>query len=356
MGCCVSVCACVKPISTPRHTRRVVKSTYDKHLLEDYLTAKDDPLDLPVAGPSEPLRVTLSQIFQISPFAIAPSSVQSSLPPTDEAASSSTVSCVQLQPVHSGRYSQNGYFGVELDMQPVSANNTPIVLLVIASRFIEEKMFLEEGVFRLSGSVTTVKELSVVCNEAGGRLRQLPGNVFDITVCSLLKHWLSALPSPLVPAQAFVPLVTCEDMLQLRDLIAALPEVNRNCLRLFAFLMCLVASHSDTNKMNASNLSKVLAPSLLRQGPNLFLSHFGHCVKLVFRLIVSFELLLGPLEDAYPFAPSALAPSDSDSKKLDSMLWTNSLEYSCFVSARVVSGMHIAHIRRWNASRTQLLA
>eukprot|EP00301_Raphidiophrys_heterophryoidea_P020569 c5221_g2_i1.p1 GENE.c5221_g2_i1~~c5221_g2_i1.p1 ORF type:complete len:323 (+),score=53.95 c5221_g2_i1:77-1045(+) len=305
MGACIS---CFHP---PPHNQQ-------GDILEDLLRKSPSrvhpsPFGLP-APPQPTLYSTLSDAFRItpirsptkSPFALQRRSPQDVL--VSAFRPSSVVLTPMALPVDMSKVpeteSTQGFFGVELLLQP-NVENIPIVLLVSASRFLSEKMYLEEGVFRLPGSVAAVKDLKLICNQERGRLRCLPSDVTDTSLCSLMKLWLNDLPSPLIPPLAFTSLVTAQDDERLVAEIQKLPEANRKCLQFFAFMLCLVASYSDQNKMTASNLGKVLAPSLLRAPDSQFVFHFNSAVNVTFRLIVSFQDIFGPFE-ASCFVPEAL--------------------------------------------------
>ncbi|XP_041425060.1 rho GTPase-activating protein 22 isoform X3 [Xenopus laevis] len=137
--------------------------------------------------------------------------------------------------------------------------------------FIRENGLQEEGLFRLPGQATLVKELQDAFDS--GAKPTFDKNTDVHTVASLLKLYLRELPEPVIPFSRYQDFLRCAHTLS-RDqeegtqeiciLIKGLPPVNYNLLKYICSFLDEVQSHSDTNKMSVQNLATVFAPNILR--------------------------------------------------------------------------------------------
>eukprot|EP00009_Paramoeba_aestuarina_P001934 CAMPEP_0201511386 /NCGR_PEP_ID=MMETSP0161_2-20130828/3863_1 /ASSEMBLY_ACC=CAM_ASM_000251 /TAXON_ID=180227 /ORGANISM="Neoparamoeba aestuarina, Strain SoJaBio B1-5/56/2" /LENGTH=204 /DNA_ID=CAMNT_0047906861 /DNA_START=106 /DNA_END=716 /DNA_ORIENTATION=- len=129
----------------------------------------------------------------------------------------------------------------------------------------------KQGIFRLSGSAKRVSEL-IQQYESGAAV-----NLEDeeaSTVCSLMKNFLKALPEPLIPFSfypRFLDLAKEKDEEKwiegAKELFAEMPKLNTTiCSRLFALLKS-IGEEEEHNQMGAGNLSKVIFPMILVEGP-----------------------------------------------------------------------------------------
>ncbi|XP_055281243.1 rho GTPase-activating protein 22 isoform X2 [Moschus berezovskii] len=137
--------------------------------------------------------------------------------------------------------------------------------------FIRERGLTEEGLFRMPGQATLVRDLqdSFDCGE-----KPLFDSTTDVhTVASLLKLYLRELPEPVVPFARYEDFLNCaqlltkdegEGTLELAKQVSSLPLVNYNLLRYICKFLDEVQSHSDVNKMSVQNLATVFGPNILR--------------------------------------------------------------------------------------------
>ncbi|XP_023443549.2 rho GTPase-activating protein 22 isoform X3 [Dasypus novemcinctus] len=137
--------------------------------------------------------------------------------------------------------------------------------------FILERGLAEEGLFRLPGQATLVRDLqdSFDCGE-----KPLFDSTTDVhTVASLLKLYLRELPEPVIPFSRYDAFLSCaqlltkderEGTLELATQVNDLPQANYNLLRYICKFLDKVQSHSDVNKMSVQNLATVFGPNILR--------------------------------------------------------------------------------------------
>lgn len=135
----------------------------------------------------------------------------------------------------------------------------------------------EEGIFRLSGSASAIRQLKQKFNVS------LDMDLFDTqlapdvhTVAGLLKSYLRELPSPIFGAQVYTELQrlvtknsgvlpSSQIALMIRDLMRNSPSVNPInydlCVVLFGFLRSVV-TESSLNRMSLKNVCIVFVPTL----------------------------------------------------------------------------------------------
>ena len=161
-------------------------------------------------------------------------------------------------------------------------------LYTLAASAIKERYLEEEGLFRISPSHADIQELEKMVEESedGGqeRLRALDKNSGMMEkphlFCSTIKKYLRDLPDPVLctgMSSQWMDLartVTSEkesgeeqSTLEMKKLVAALPEHNQNLLAEVMDLALRVSEHSGKNLMTSENLSKVFGPNLLNDTP-----------------------------------------------------------------------------------------
>ncbi|EWC45875.1 hypothetical protein DRE_04882 [Drechslerella stenobrocha 248] len=187
-------------------------------------------------------------------------------------------------------------------------------VLTDASRFVRLHCLLYEGIFRKVPST----DLLEVAREAYDRRQNLHLSDYGPNIAAaLIKLYYRVLPDPIVPTycyneieEKFGEAAQTEDEISAARAILtqSLPKVScRLLLRHLLPLLALVASHSDTNKMPASNLAICLAPSLLRSEDILLDAKMarGGMAKLLECLIVNIEQFAPKMPDRQP-KPAAL--------------------------------------------------
>ncbi|KAM4635839.1 rho GTPase-activating protein 22 isoform 2-T2 [Discoglossus pictus] len=162
-------------------------------------------------------------------------------------------------------------FGQRLE-DAVSAEARPAPLVVEQCvDFIREHGLQEEGLFRLPGQATLVRDLQEAFDCGGKPPFDTSTDVH--TVASLLKLYLRELPEPVIPFNRYQDFVGCAHILgrdqeegtqELRRLVSSLPPANYNLLKYICSFLDEVQSHSGVNKMSVHNLATVFAPNILR--------------------------------------------------------------------------------------------
>ncbi|KAJ3429436.1 rho gtpase activating protein at 16f isoform e-related [Anaeramoeba flamelloides] len=133
--------------------------------------------------------------------------------------------------------------------------------------YIEEYGMQEEGIYRLSGSISQMKNLKKQFNK--GVAINLYNAVDDVkTVSSLLKLYLRELPEPLLTekyTERLGNLALLDKQTQIKRLTHVcnrIPEANKTILVWILPHLYRVAKNSEINKMCANNLAIVFSPTL----------------------------------------------------------------------------------------------
>ncbi|KAF4584073.1 Rho GAP domain-containing protein [Ophiocordyceps camponoti-floridani] len=130
----------------------------------------------------------------------------------------------------------------------------------------------EQGIFRVSGSLTAVRRLRELFEEKGDV--ELSGEQIDVafdvhTVASLLKLYLRELPDPILTKDQTQTLLGLTEMSNSGDKMAMLsqtskrlPKTTFSLLKHIMSLLIRIINRSETNKMNIRNISIVFLPTL----------------------------------------------------------------------------------------------
>ncbi|KAK6358886.1 hypothetical protein TWF696_000066 [Orbilia brochopaga] len=200
-------------------------------------------------------------------------------------------------------------------------NDSPIdaplpQVLTDASRFIRLHCLSYEGIFRKVPST----DLLEVAREAYDRRQYIHLSDYGPNIAAaLIKLYYRTLPDPIVPTYCYEEVeekfsestdINSEDaIVAARGILTqSLPKVScRLLLRHLLPLLALVASHSENNKMTASNLAICLAPSMLRSEDIMLDARLsrGGVGKLLECLIVNIEQFAPKMPDRQP-KPAAL--------------------------------------------------
>lgn len=145
---------------------------------------------------------------------------------------------------------------------------------------------LEEGLYRLSGSNSTMKALREKFNQEGDVNLLAAKNDYDVhVVAGLLKMWLRELPTSVLTREHRMDFLHVIDLLDRKDrvnelgrLVSVLPLSNYTLLRALTAHLIRVVQHSDINKMTMRNVSIVFSPTLGIPATifNLFMSEFEY--------------------------------------------------------------------------------
>ncbi|XP_025069628.1 rho GTPase-activating protein 40 isoform X1 [Alligator sinensis] len=169
---------------------------------------------------------------------------------------------------------ENRLFGVpintllENDRKLIPNAKVPLILHALLS-CLEKKGLDTEGILRVSGSQTRIKNLQqkLESDFYSGLFRWEEVHQNDIS--GLLKRFIRELPTPLLMAEylpAFAAVQNIPDLKQrlqaLNLLILILPEPNRSTLKALLEFLSKVVAREKKNKMNLWNVSMVIAPNL----------------------------------------------------------------------------------------------
>lgn len=145
---------------------------------------------------------------------------------------------------------------------------------------------LEEGLYRLSGSNSTMKGLREKFNLEGDVNLLAAKDDYDVhVVAGLLKMWLRELPTSVLTREHRMDFLHVIDLLDRKDrvnelgrLVSVLPLSNYTLLRALTAHLIRVVQHSDINKMTMRNVSIVFSPTLGIPATifNLFMSEFEY--------------------------------------------------------------------------------
>ncbi|PRP81374.1 hypothetical protein PROFUN_11061 [Planoprotostelium fungivorum] len=180
---------------------------------------------------------------------------------------------------------QSKVYGIPIDAvrDKNSASLLPPILWECIS-YIEAKGLTAEGVFRVSGSIAEVTSLKKDIDEGKSGIIYQCDSVH--VVSSLLKMFLRELPEPLLLSQNYDQFIEIQGAVQnildhpeidggtdiektearlekQKELIDALPPVNRVVLRRLLQLMLNICKHESQNLMSINNLAIVFSSNFL---------------------------------------------------------------------------------------------
>ncbi|XP_069681730.1 uncharacterized protein [Periplaneta americana] len=203
-----------------------------------------------------------------------------------------------------GKYSQhakNGSAETRLFKVPLNHLENEVTLLLRCGTAVEVPSFVAracsyikkhietEGIFRKAGSTSRQRELKALLDS--GRNFGPEHHVIDIA--NLLKMFFRELPEPLLPHSFHDVLLRC---LLLRDkklegiLLACLllPTAHINTLAYLMQFLQEVASHSESNKMDVTNLAIIITPSVMPVEDKVVI----HCATRLTHHVEVVELLI----------------------------------------------------------------
>ncbi|XP_063874612.1 N-chimaerin-like isoform X2 [Scylla paramamosain] len=170
-------------------------------------------------------------------------------------------------------------FGVDLTTSlggkggPGSSEVPAVVTECISE--IEARGLTSEGIYRVPGSQDQVEALKLAFERDGENVNLNEKAVGDINVVAgVLKLYLRLLPIPLITAQCFTHLqIACKlsdpdaRVSSIKDSLLSLPTAHYSTLKAIILHLGRVYKHSAANKMTATSLSTVLAPTLIQTAP-----------------------------------------------------------------------------------------
>ncbi|XP_076437931.1 rho GTPase-activating protein 18-like [Babylonia areolata] len=168
----------------------------------------------------------------------------------------------------------HGLFGVPLhvllehDQKRVPGVKVPLVFQALVTH-LQKEAVTTEGILRVPGSVTRVKQLRHELEEKFYQGSFYWEDVMPHDCAGLLKMFLRELPVPLLtydyleafPQVENIP-KALEQLKALNLLVLLLPTEHREVLKMLLQFLRNIVSHSDENRMGLNNICMIMAPNL----------------------------------------------------------------------------------------------
>ncbi|KJE90563.1 hypothetical protein CAOG_01863 [Capsaspora owczarzaki ATCC 30864] len=186
------------------------------------------------------------------------------------------------------------------------------IFLVRTFEYLMDMAMTSEGLFRKAGSANRIRILRDHCEASRGDvdLYELEA-VHPNDVAAILKQFLRELPEPLLTekfSDTFIATQALRDkqlrIESLQLLMLLLPNSHTAVLRLILPFLAHVATFSETNKMNTSNLALIFAPNVFRaQKPK---EHLGKERELQVATAAAFRCMIENHEQLFTVSASIL--------------------------------------------------
>jgi hypothetical protein len=128
-----------------------------------------------------------------------------------------------------------------------------------------------QGIYRLSGNAATVQKFRTQLNHNNDSDLYVDSTDVNV-IAALLKLFFREIQVPVIPFtmyNQFIEVMKIEDyntrLCDIKTLVQQLPKIHYDVLERLMRHLVIVASHSEVNKMEPSNLAIVFGPSLIRQ-------------------------------------------------------------------------------------------
>jgi hypothetical protein len=165
-------------------------------------------------------------------------------------------------------------FGMELQTYCDCTGRTVPKFLKRMIREIENKGLTTQGIYRISGSSTTVDFVKSKVEE--NENIEIEGKLYDHDVhvlASLVKRFFRDMKESLLTDRGYAEYIRIEQqevnqtaqLSKYRELIYELPQPNFNTLKVLLLHLYRVQSFSSENKMNSTNLALLFGPAILRR-------------------------------------------------------------------------------------------
>lgn len=136
-----------------------------------------------------------------------------------------------------------------------------------AITYLQDHEAATEGIFRLSGSLSTIKSYKKIL-DSGGQICWEPGKDAH-NATGLIKMYLRELPTPLLTFPlfpAFCSTLKCQDAEArtrlLQSLLTSLPLANYNLLKFLLTALKGLSQHEEHTKMGITNLATLIGPNI----------------------------------------------------------------------------------------------
>jgi len=213
-------------------------------------------------------------------------------------------------------------FGVELsELMEKQKKEYPNLLIpkffYEAVKVIEKQSAFTEGIFRIEGNRKRQQTLMDALDYSQSAKIAEEADVH--VLCSLLKKYLRAIPTPLIPFEEFdnfCDIPECydpdEQTTEFQDLIEKLPAQNATFLAFICEMLLRVSQHSAKNLMPITNLSCMLAPNILYRNPE----KQSNLLQDSARATAVFNVLIEYSADIFTKVTRQEPPHDGDSHLL----------------------------------------
>ncbi|KAM8913735.1 rho GTPase-activating protein 40 isoform 2-T2 [Spinachia spinachia] len=193
---------------------------------------------------------------------------------------------------------------LENDQKLKPNTTTPLFMQALLS-FLEKKGVDSEGILRIPGSQSRVKQLQQTLETNFYSAPVSWDGVSPNDAAALLKKFIRELPAPLLTAEYLNTFSAVRDITELRQklhmlnlLILLLPEPNRSTLKALLEFLSKVVSREKRNRMNLWAVATIMAPNLFlhKAVPSRLTegAEKGHAEKAadVMRLLIRYQDLL----------------------------------------------------------------
>jgi hypothetical protein len=162
------------------------------------------------------------------------------------------------------------YFGTEYEQQMEKETTTcPKIIIEFVDFLIEEKAYLLEGIFRISGVQTDMESLqSLIESEKEYSLKAIKDTH---VISSLLKLYFRSLPSPFFSPALYsriilLPTIQSDEdrVVEIKSCIEELSVYKKYCFGILLNLLSLVLQNTKINMMDSSNIATVFGINLLK--------------------------------------------------------------------------------------------
>ncbi|XP_065185111.1 uncharacterized protein LOC135815710 isoform X2 [Sycon ciliatum] len=179
-----------------------------------------------------------------------------------------------LASIHSlGKGCESKVFGIPLAQLVLEANAQVPYLVSDIVTFLSSYGLKEEGLFRVSGNVRIIEKIRAALETRGCPIDFSPYQDDMAAVASILKMFLRELPEAVIPTSVHAMFIRAQAdneqnveqcVWELRELVNAIPDAERDLLVYLCGFLRTVADHVDTTKMTAKALGIVFGPNLFR--------------------------------------------------------------------------------------------
>ena len=210
-----------------------------------------------------------------------------------------------------------------------SENGVPRVINILMQRLRDDDSdgLRNEGIFRVPGEASEMKELRDMLNQGGDPAGILRSCTNPHSIAGLLKMFYRELTPPLLTFELYDDFIACATRLgsptaatvdtgEISALLERLPSGHAHVLSHLVGFLGEVVELTSENKMTVGNTAAVFAPNLLRPKHETFeqLADAGHVVNLISFLIGQRAALFG-LPDPRAAPPLQAMPSAAGSSR-----------------------------------------